>query len=130
MCLLLGGCDEPTADLRSAVELLAAERGEVAERAYQRIEPRGRTALPYLEAALHRVAAPGRRNIVIALRRLALSESTSLLGHLAAFDTDPQVRAEAYHTLESWAAAQPGAHAPSRAARVILQRVDEIRSEP
>lgn len=128
--MLLGSCDEPTADLRSAVELLAAERGEVADRAYQRIEPRGRTALPYLEAALHRVAAPGRRNIVIALRRLALPESTSLLGHLAAFDADPQVRAEAYHTLESWAAAEPSTRAPSIAARTVLQRVDEIRSEP
>ncbi len=128
--MLLGSCDEPTADLRSAVELLAAERGEVAERAYGRIGPRGRTALPYLEAALHRVAAPGRRNIVIALRRLALPESTSLLGHLAAFDADPQVRAEAYHTLEAWAAAQPGTRTPSIAARAILQRVDEIRSEP
>ena len=89
-----------------------------------------RAALPYLEAALHRVAAPGRRNIVTALRRLALPESTALLGHLAAFDADPQVRAEAYHTLELWAAASPGARAPAAAARAALHNVDEIRGEP
>lgn len=126
--VFLGGCDEPTTNLRSAVELLAAERGEVAERAYQRIAPQGRSALPYLEAALHRVAGPGRRNIVIALRRLALPESTTLLGHLAAFDADPLVRSEAYRTLEAWASASTGT--PAAAARTALTRVDEVRSEP
>src|SRR4051812_44796818 len=75
----LGGCDEPTTNLRSAVELVAAEHGEVAERAWDRIEGHQRAALPYLEAALHRVAPPGRRNLVIALRRLALPESATLL---------------------------------------------------
>lgn len=123
------GCDEPTADLRSSVELLTAERGEVAERAYQRIERHGRTALPYLEAALHRVAPPGRRSVVIALRRLALPESAALLAHLAAFDADPQVRAEAYGTLELWASdSQPTAAAT--AARAGLRQVDEARSTP
>ena len=128
--LTLAGCDEPATNLRSAVELLAAERGEVAERAYQRIEPHGRAALPYLEAALHRVAAPGRRNIVIALRRLALPESTALLGHLAAFDADPQVRAESYRTLEVWAAAPPGPRSPAAGARAALHKIDELRGEP
>src|SRR5579871_2037403 len=75
------GCNEPTTDLRSAVELLCAEQGEVAERAQTRIERHGPSALPYLESALHRAPAPGRRNIVIALRRLALPASAPLLGH-------------------------------------------------
>jgi len=129
LAVAVSGCDEPTADLRSSVELLTAERGEVAERAYQRIERHGRTALPYLEAALHRVAPPGRRSVVTALRRLALPESAALLGHIAAFDADPQVRAEAYSTLEAWAAdGRPTAAAT--AARTALRQVDEARSPP
>ena len=100
----LAGCDEPATDLRSAIELWTAEQGEVAERAWPRIAQKGRAALPSLEAALHRVALPGRRNVVTALRRLALPESAALLGHIAAFDTDAVVRSEAYRTLETWAA--------------------------
>jgi hypothetical protein len=131
LALALGaaGCDEPTADLRSSVELFTAERGEVAERAYQRIARHGRTALPYLEAALHRVDPPGRRSVVTALRRLALPESAALLAHIAAFDADPTVRAAAYRTLESWAAdSRPTAVA--LAARAALQQVDQARSPP
>ena len=48
---------------------------------------------------------------------------------LAAFDADPQVRAEAYSTLESWASdSQPTAAAT--AARAGLRQVDEARSAP
>jgi hypothetical protein len=125
LALWLLGCDEPAADLRSAVELLGAEQGEVAERAEQRIERHGRSALPTLEAALHRVSPRGRRNVVRTLRRLALPESAALLGHIAAFDPDPGVRADAYRTLEAWAAAPDQA-----AARSALQKVDEVRTTP
>ena len=136
VCLgaLLGlvGCDEPTSDLRSAVALLAAENGEVAERAWERVEHHRRVALPYLEAALHQVAPAGRRNIIVALRRLALPESAALVGHVAAFDTDAQVRTEAYRTLESWASTtrQPGRPEVGPAARSALRQVDEVRSAP
>ena len=120
----LVGCSTPTTELRSAVELLGSEQGEVAARAQERIERYGRTALPYLEAALHRAAPPGRRNIVLTLRRLALPESTALLGHLAAFDTEQSVRSEAYRTLEDWAAQRwPDA-------TYALRLVDEARSAP
>ena len=129
--LLLGlllGCTEPTTDLRSAVELLASARGELAERALERIERHGRTALPYLEAALHRVPPPGRRNIVTALRRLALPESAALLGHIAAFDSEPVVRTEAYRTLEAWASGPPSPR--QAAAHSAIQQADEVRSDP
>jgi hypothetical protein len=120
----LVGCSTPTTELRSAVELLGSEQGEVAARAQERIERYGRSALPYLEAALHRAAPPGRRNVVLTLRRLALPETAALLGHLAAFDSEPIVRSEAYHTLEDWAAQR------WPEAGYALRLVDEARSEP
>jgi len=120
------GCDEPTTNLRGAVELLGAEQGEVAERALATLKEHGtrRDALPYLEAALHRVPPKGRRNVVIALRQLALPEAAPLLGHLAAFDAEPTVRAEAYSTLELWAARGVGA------AGSALRLADSARSAP
>ncbi len=120
----LAGCNEPTAELRAAVELLSAEQGEVAERAQESIQRHGPAALPYLESALHRAAAPGRRNIVIALRRLGLAQSAPLLGHIAAFDADAAVRAEAYRTLENWSAHR----LPT--ALAALRQADEARTAP
>jgi hypothetical protein len=130
-CLPIGlsGC-QPAAiegeglEIGGSVQLLTAAQGELAERAMRRLQPHGRTALPYLEAALHHAPPAGRRHLVIAIRRIGLAESAPLLGQVAAFDEDPDTVREAWGTLSVWA----GERVPRGAwARAALRKVDEIR---
>lgn len=144
----LAGCDvaldSSGPEIGSAVQLLTTSRGELAEQALRRIEElsgtlgsnsgsgraRSRVALPYLEAALHRADPVGRRNLVIALRRLGLAESTPLLGHIAAFDSDSATAREAWQTLSLWATAtatKTGHSERAAAASAALRKVDEVR---
>lgn len=146
--LILTGCDvaldSSGPEIGSAVQLLTTSRGELAEQALRRIEElsgtleggaakeraRSRVALPYLEAALHRAEPVGRRNLVIALRRLGLAESTPLLGHIAAFDSDSATAREAWQTLSLWATAsatKTGQSERAAAASAALRKVDEVR---
>lgn len=123
------GCDEPNPDLRSAVQLYTTDpreaRAEVKERAFRELLRHGRRSLPPLEAALHVIEAPGRKSVVQALERLAYPETAALLGHLAAFDADEEVRAAAYRVLVEWAAVPSPRRDPARAA---LQKADEARA--
>lgn len=111
-------------ELRGAVQLAATEQGEIAQRALERIVPRGREALPLIEAALHGAPPPGRRNLVMALRRIGLGEAAPLLGQLAAFDEDPGVRMEARWTLRGWIARGGPLGAAAAAA---LRKADEAQ---
>jgi HEAT repeat protein len=123
-----GACEEHNPDLRSAVQLYTTDhrevRSEVKERAFRELARYGRRALPALEASLHVVDPPGRRSVVQALERLEYPETAALLGHLAAFDSDEEVRAAAYRVLVEWAAVPSPRRAPARAA---LQKADEAR---
>lgn len=140
------GCDAAIdsrgAEIGSAVQLLGTARGELAEQSLRKLEElsgedsapgpagpsgpgRSRVALPYLEAALHSANPLGRRNMVIALRRLGLAESAPLLGHIAAFDSDESTRHEAWQTLSLWAAVRKGERAG--AASAAMRKVDEVR---
>jgi hypothetical protein len=102
--LLLGACLEQPVDLKPSVELLVTSSGEVQEGALRTLLSHGRTALPPLEAVLHRTEPRARRAAVMALRRLGLDETAPLLGHVAQFDSDRTVRREARTVLERWAA--------------------------
>ncbi len=121
---LCAACEPADVDLRSTVQLLTAEQGDVAQRALAQLLPYGQGALPYLESALHNAAPGGRRNVVMALRRLDDASAAALLGHVASFDADAVVRAEARAVLGEWAV-RPSAH--GRRARAALRKVDEVR---
>lgn len=111
-------------EIGSAVQLLSTTQGELAEQSLRRLLPHGRAALPYLEAALHTAKGVGRKNLVVALRRLGLSESVPLLGHLAAYDEDRIVAREAWQTLELWSSERSPR---GDSARQVLHKVDEVR---
>ena len=84
-------------DLKPSVELFLTTQGEVQEKALRTLLGSGRAALPPLEAALHRTEPKERRAALLALRRIGLQETVPLLGHVAQFDADPGVRADAGH---------------------------------
>lgn len=124
LCLLFLSCQDNDAEVRQAVRLLCEEQGEVARRALLRLVPHGPAALMPIEAALHTAPPAGRRNLVLALRRIGSAESAPLLGHLAAYDDDPLVRMEARFTLGLWLA-EGGPR--GAAARAALRKADEAR---
>lgn len=111
-------------EIGSAVQLLATTQGELAEQALRRLVPHGRAVLPYLEAAFHTAPASGRRNLVVTLRRLGLSESAPLLAHIAAYDENLATARDARQTLNLWAS-ERGPR--GEAAKKVLPKVDEVR---
>jgi len=102
--VFLGACLEQPVDLKASVELLVTSSGEVQEQALRTLVSHGRTALPPLEALLHRTEPRARRSALLALRRLGLAETAPLLAHVAQFDSDPSIRREARTVLERWSA--------------------------
>ncbi|MCS6913179.1 MAG: HEAT repeat domain-containing protein [Myxococcales bacterium] len=124
LLVVASGCQRGEQDLRGVVQLAAHERGEPAQRAISLLARAGPAALPAIEAGLHAAPPHGRRNLVVALRRLGLIEAVPLLGHLAAFDDDPVVRTEARFTLGIWVAA---GGRRGRAAAAALQKADEVQ---
>lgn len=123
----IGACSEPNPDLRSAVLLYTQGHGEVQEQSFAQLARHGRRALPALEAALHVSDAPGRRAVVRALQRLELPEAAPLLGHLAAFDPEAEVREASYRVLLEWSAVPSPRREPARAA---VRKTDEVRAAP
>jgi hypothetical protein len=119
-----GEIGEHGLEIGSAVQLLSTTRGELAEQALRRLLPHGRAVLPYVEASLHTARAVGRKNLIVALRRLGLAESVPLLGHIAAYDEDLVAAGEALRTLELWSSERRPRGA---AARQVLRKVDEVR---
>ncbi len=125
---LLSSCNrnDPAAEaeMRGAVQLLTDEQGELASRAADQLKPHGARALTYIETALHTAPPVGRRNLVMAMRRIGAAEAAPLMGHLAAYDEDAGVRLEARWTLKQWMAA---GGLRGEAARAALRKADEVR---
>ena len=116
LAVFLVACLEQPADLRPSIELLTTSSGEVQEQALRTLTSHGRAALPALEAVMHRTDPKARHAGVLALRRLGLSETAPLLGHVAQFDADRSIRREARTVLERWAAEKnPRAEAAQKA---------------
>jgi len=101
-------CLEQPADLKPTIELLVATQGHAQQQAIHTLCQHGRSALPAIEALFHRPDPKARRAAFLALRQLDLTETAPLLGHLAQFDQDPDIREQARTLLEHWAAS-PGA---------------------
>ena len=119
----LGGCTRDDDLIRVEVQKLTLAEGEAANATAERLTRHGRRALPSIEAAMHTADEHGRKNLVLALRRLGDVESVPLLLHLGAYDPSPDVRREAVWTLKTWAAAND---ARAQKSREAVRRLDEI----
>ena len=119
----LGGACRPNPEaLRGDVQIVAGHEGAVMQAAVGRLVRHGRAALVPIETALHRADAPGRKNLLFALRQIGDAEAIALLRQVALFDADPEVRREARWTLEQWAA---GTDERAVRARAVVQEMDE-----
>src|SRR5262245_61345283 len=108
---------------RADVQAVAVHEGDTVNIAIQRLVRRGRAALPPIEAALHTAKPPGRKNLIVALRKIGDPEAVPLLRHVALYDEEQSVRVEAEWTLQGWAAEQnPRGEAARRAIREIEER--------
>ena len=97
-------CADHTDDrIRAEVSHLTLTTGDAAQRSAAKVAEFGRRALPQIEASLPTADAPGRKNLILALRRLGDVEAVPLLLHVAVYDADPEVRREAELTLRTWA---------------------------
>jgi HEAT repeat protein len=120
------GCEDDDEAIRGEVQslVLAAGTGTPATAAAERLARHGRRALPAVEAALHTAEPAGRKNLILALRKIGDGDAAPLLRHVALFDPAPDVRREAEWTLRSWAA---GRDARGERARAALRELDERR---
>jgi len=109
--------------IRAEVAFLVSQESE-APAAAERVMRHGRRALPYLESALHTTDPRGRKNIILALRRIGDVEAVPLLRHVALFDEAPDVRLEAEWTLQQWAA---GKDTRADRAKAALREIEERR---
>jgi hypothetical protein len=124
--LLASACTDVDDDIRANVTLLCNHEGVLATAAADRLERYGKRAIPTIEAAMHTATPVGRKNLILALRRIGDADSVALLGHIAVFDGSPDVRREATWTLKTWAA---DSKQPARAdkAKAALRQADETR---
>ena len=113
-------------DLRAEVLAMTARDNALELGLVDRVVGHGSRAIPELETAMHGSRVVGRLNIVTALRRIGDTEAVPLLRHVAAYDVDDKVRAEAEHTLQVWARTPDGR---GKRARRALRRVSELRDE-
>jgi hypothetical protein len=127
LCLLVAAaCSDAEDDIRANVTLLCNHEGALATAAAERLERHGRRAIPTIEAAMHTATPTGRKNLILALRRIGDVEAVPLLGHVAVYDGSADVRREAEWTLRQWAA--DGKHADRAArARAAVRTLEETR---
>jgi HEAT repeat protein len=121
----VSGCHDDADDIRASVTILVNHEGALAMTAAEHLQRYGRRAIPTIEAAMHTASVPGRKNLVLALRKIGDAEAVPLLGHVAQHDTSPDVRREAEWTLRQWAG---DGKAPERATRA-KQAVRGIEEE-
>jgi len=112
--------------VRADVQLLVLHDGDRPDEAVARVARHGRRALPAVESALHTAPPRGRKNLVLALRRIGDADAVPLLRHLALHDGAPDVRQEAEWTLRTWAR-ETGPRADR--ARQALRELSERRAQ-
>ena len=121
----VSGCDRRV-DERIKVEVhqLVLSEGEAAAGSASRLVMFGRRALPAMEAALHTADERGRKNLILAMRRLGDAEAIPLLLHVATHDPASDVRREAEWTLQTFA---KGDDERGTRARDALRSLAELR---
>ena len=108
---------------RGDIDVLLAQENEGALlAATDRLARYGAGARVPMEAALHGADERGRKNLILAMRRLGHPDAVPLLRHLALYDPAPAVRREAVSALQAWATGSDGRAAKARAA---LRSIDE-----
>lgn len=118
------GCGRDVdADLQAHVRVVANVEGTEAFAAASYLTRFGRRALPTIEGAMHSASPSGRKNLIMALRKIGDPEAVPLLRHLAIYDAGPDVRREARWTLKEWAM---GSDARAEKARAALRALDEV----
>jgi HEAT repeat protein len=119
-------CSDNDDDIRANVTLLCEHEGVLATAAAEHLARYGRKAIPTIEAAMHTATSTGKKNLVMALRKIGDAEAVPLLAHMAQFEESPDVRREADWTLRQWAA---DSKSPDRAAKAksALRTVEEAK---
>jgi hypothetical protein len=96
-------CNDTDDDIRANVTLLCNHEGALATAAADHLARYGRRAIPTIEAAMHTATATGKKNLILALRKIGDDDAVPLLGHIARFEPNADVRREAEWTLRQWA---------------------------
>jgi HEAT repeat protein len=117
--------DHTESEARANVTLLLNQEGSEAHAASERLAKLGARAIPTIEAAMHTASPSGRKNLILALRKIGDAEAVPLLRHIAIYDKEHDVRREAEWTLKQWAAGEGARAEKSRAA---LRTIAEARS--
>ena len=120
-------CNDADDDIRANVTLLCNHEGALATAAAEHLQRYGRRAIPTIEAAMHTASATGKKNLILALRKIGDAEAVPLLGHIAEFETSEDVRREAEWTLKGWAADGKDATRAARS-KAALRQVEEGRA--
>jgi hypothetical protein len=128
LLLLVAGCSDSSADddIRAHVTFAIKQEGKVATDAAEYLQRYGRRAIPTIEAAMHTATPEGKKNLILALRKIGDVEAVPLLRHVALFDPSRDVQREAEWTLKSWAAGAAGEPRTEKA-RAALRAIDEQR---
>jgi hypothetical protein len=126
---VLGGtpaCNDVDDDIHANVTLLCNHEGALAMAAAEHLARYGKRSIPTIEAAMHTATPTGKKNLILALRKIGDVEAVPLLGHLAEYEADADVRREAEWTLRQWAA---DGKAPDRAARAkqAVRALEEVK---
>lgn len=106
LCALLAAapaCNDADDDIRANVTLLCNHEGALATAAADHLARYRRRAIPTIEGAMHTASPTGKKNLILALRKIGDVEAVPLLGHIAQFEPNADVRREAEWTLRQWA---------------------------
>jgi hypothetical protein len=129
LCALLAAapaCNDADDDIRANVTLLCNHEGALATAAAEHLTRYGRRAIPTIEAAMHTASPTGKKNLILALRKIGDAEAVPLLGHLAQFEPNPDVRREAEWTLRQWAGDDQAKERAARAKQAV-RALEEAR---
>jgi hypothetical protein len=124
LSMTAAACNDADDDIRANVTLLCNHEGALATAAAEQLARFGRRAIPTIEAAMHTASPTGKKNLIMALRKIGDAEAVPLLGHIAQFEANPEVRREADWTLRQWAA-DPHDHARAARAKQALRTIEE-----
>lgn len=124
----LAGCggDRDDNDIRADVTLISKHEGAIAANATEHLARYGRRGIPTVEAAMHTATPTGKKNLILALRKIGDVEAVPLLRHIATFEPLEDVRREADWTLHQWAGDKSNARRAD-AARAAVRAVEEAR---
>ena len=120
-------CSDAEDDIRANVTLLCNHEGALATAAADHLTRYGRRAIPTIESAMHTASATGKKNLILALRKIGDVEAVPLLGHMAEFEPQRGRAARGGLDAARVGGGRKDAKAAERAARAkaALRKVEE-----